>query len=85
MDLIGIALIIAVVVGAVHFVHTKSYAQGMQAGIDKGRMQILQENALRAEVCTMGDFEQQIMATVERLFSKTTTKIPVKRDEITLN
>jgi hypothetical protein len=79
MDFIGIALIIAVVVGAVHFVHTKSYKQGLDAGIDKGRMQVLNENAIRASVSTIGDFEAELMEMVERVFSKPSTKVPTAR------
>ena len=50
MDFIGIALIIAVVVIAVHFVHENGKKEGMNKGIAEGRMQILEENLKRLDV-----------------------------------
>ena len=50
MDFIGIALIIAVVVIAVHFVHVNGKKEGMNKGIAEGRMQILEENLKRLDV-----------------------------------
>jgi len=58
MDFIGIALIIAVVVIAVHFVHKSAQKEGMNKGIAEGRMQILEENLKRV------DIERHNMASV---------------------
>ena len=50
MNFIGIALIILVVVGSVHFVHRVAFKQGKKAGIELGRMQVLEEDIKRASI-----------------------------------
>ncbi len=75
MDYIGIALIIAVVVGAVHFVHRYAYKVGMEAGIGKGRLQILQENLVREE-CKEND---GVMIEMEKYLESHEVQIEKKR------
>ncbi len=48
MTYLEISLIIIVVVACVHCVHKYAYNQGHKIGIDKGRLEILQENITRA-------------------------------------
>jgi len=44
---LGITLIILATVGSVHFVFTRAFEMGKEAGVNEGRMQILQENLNR--------------------------------------
>ena len=45
-----LALLIATVVGAVHFVHTYAFKQGKLFGIMVGRKEILEENVARSGI-----------------------------------
>ena len=47
---IQIAILIIVIIGAVHVVYQQGVKAGKQSGIDKGRMQILEENIQRADI-----------------------------------
>jgi len=47
---IQIAILIIVIIGAVHVVYEKGKKAGIEAGMDKGRLQILQENIVRTEL-----------------------------------
>ena len=49
---IQIAILIIVIIGAVHVVYQQGVKAGKQSGIDKGRMQILEENIQRAYLLT---------------------------------
>jgi len=62
MDYIGIALIILVVVGSVHFV----YKNGISTGIEKGRMEILNENVKRVQ-CQTKEHDKHMESLVNNL------------------
>lgn len=47
--LIQIAILIIVVVGCVHVVHKHAHKEGVEVGISKGRLQILEENLIRQD------------------------------------
>jgi len=47
LEYLGISIIILTVVGSVHFVHRYAYNEGIKTGLEKGRLQILNENLIR--------------------------------------
>jgi thiamine transporter ThiT len=47
---IQIAILIIVIIGAVHVVYEKGKKAGLEFGINKGRMEILVENIYRIEL-----------------------------------
>ena len=57
MDYIGIALIILTTVGSVHFVYTRAFKLGKEAGINEGRIQVLQENLNRLDRESENNFD----------------------------
>ena len=50
MDYFGIAAIIAVVVGAVRFVHVTAFKDGIFVGKGLGRLEVLEEDMIRQAV-----------------------------------
>lgn len=77
MDYLGIAAIIIAVVGSVHFVHSRAYKSGLEAGVDKGRMQILQENLIREERKCSG--EDAMIIEIEKYLTGKEIRIEKKR------
>ena len=65
MTLIGIACIIVVVVGSVHFVYKKAFSQGYCIGVGVGRLQILEENVKRTDSPNYHDMLQIVDSLTE--------------------
>lgn len=64
MQLIEISILIITVIGCVHFVHRKAYKAGIAAGIEKGRIQVLEENLIRESV-HKPLFDQELISMIE--------------------
>lgn len=59
------AILIATVVGAVHFVHRYAFKQGIDMGIMVGRKEILEENIQRAIIMERDNYD--LMTLVEQI------------------
>lgn len=68
VNCLAISLIIVTVTASVHFVHRYAYKQGKEAGINEGRMQILQENLIR-ENKSSDSFSKQLVELVSGIQS----------------
>jgi len=73
LDYIGISLIILTTVGAVHYVFTKAFKLGKDAGINEGRMQVLQENLNRLKIAEKKDFD--LSDFIDNLVKKESPKV----------
>lgn len=68
-----LAVLIATVVGAVHFVHRYAFKEGRAVGITVGRKQILEENIKRLPV--NAEFPQEIIDMVDQIVDNELPKI----------
>jgi len=76
MDYLGIAAIIAVVVGAVRFVHVTAFKDGVYVGKSMGRLEVLEEDMIRQAV---KDEEIKVeKAIVAQLTEETRTRYDIE-------
>lgn len=50
MDYIGLAILVATIVGAVRFVHIAAFKDGVSVGKHMGRLEVLEEDIARSKV-----------------------------------
>ena len=83
--LIQIIILIIVVIGAVHVVHKHGVKAGIEAGITKGRLQILEENLLRINL-TNNDLSVEVSSFIENesqnQYSRKACKYVPKENEL---
>ena len=69
-NILSIGIVVIGVIFAVHFVKVHAYKQGVQAGVDKGRLQVLTENYIRSECTPLAPVDREIYALVDSLMTE---------------